>query len=384
VNARILLVQNFITEYRKPLFELMARRWDIRFLFYSDGGEWYWRGPVLDIGDLPGRYLPGIWVGRTRVAPGLIAELARQPFDVLIAIEIGKFTLPMSFAAAKLRRRPFILWAGIWKEPGGLLRRLARPMTRRIYQGADAIVTYGRHVSGHLVEQGVDPSKLFVAPQSVDPSRFPYGWSPIEPDTVQSIGHLRVRGPVVAFIGRLEPQKGPQLLVRAIARLKATGTRVNALLVGDGEMRPQLERMARDLEVQDDVQFAGRVPNDDLRAVYRSAGACVIPSLITQSFAEPWSMVANEAMLVGCPVIASTSVGAVRDGLLRDSETGVVFEEGDVPGLAEAIRSLVGDPETSRKISQAGREAVSEYSYERAVEGFEQAIEFATSGRRRP
>lgn len=375
---RILFVTNFITEYRRPLFELMARRWDVRFLFYSDGGEWYWRGPVLDIGDLPGRYLPGIWLGRTRVAPGLITEVGREPFDVLISGITGKFSLPTAFAGAKLRRRRFILWTGIWREPDGLMHRATRPLVRSIHRRADAIVTYGRHVSDHLTEQGLDPSKVFVAAQAVDPARFPHGWEPVQPATTRSIWGVEVTGPMVAFVGRLEAAKGPHLLVEAIAVLKAAGTPVTGLLVGDGPMRAELKQMRRELRVEDRVVFAGRVANTELHDVYRSASACIIPSLTTRSFAEPWSLVVNEAMLVGCPVVASSSVGAVRDGLVHHGRTGIVFDEGDVEGLAGAIRRVLHDPEASRTMSEAGLAKVSEYSYEAAVDGFERAIDLAT------
>ena len=169
---RVLFVTNVLTHYRRPLFAELSRRLPIRYVFFSDGGEWYWRSGHADPKGLNAVFLGGRWVGRTRVTPRLVSEVTRQPYDVVVASLVGKFALGTSFAGARLRRRPVVLWATLWTHPDTPFHRRTERVTSALYRGADAVVTYGRHVSAHVVANGADPARVFVAPQAVDLTLF--------------------------------------------------------------------------------------------------------------------------------------------------------------------------------------------------------------------
>jgi glycosyltransferase involved in cell wall biosynthesis len=296
--------------------------------------------------------------------------VARGRHDVVIKCINGKAALPLTYVAARLTRRRFVLWTGVWQHPRGLAHRIGRPLVRYIYRHADAVLTYGRHVSRHVAEQGVDPARIVVAAQAVDLTRF-------------SIDGTSAPGPAggqVLFVGRLEAAKGPQLLVEAWPAVVAAGIDARCTLVGEGPLRDALAARIAELGLTDQIRLAGSVPNADLPSVYRGADVTVIPSILTDDFAEPWSLAVNEAMGCGSLVIASTAVGAVRDGLVAGGCTGLTFPWGDVDALAHALIAALGDPRRRRELAAAGHAAVQSYSYAAAADGFARAVAIARAG----
>lgn len=367
---KVLFVTNVLTHYRVPLFELMRDRWDVTFLFYSDGGEWYWKGGSLSVDNLPAVQIPGFWVGKTRVVPRLVSEILTSKFDVLVQGAIGKFALPVGYGIARLKRRPIVLWTGMWHQPDSMAHRLSG----FLYKRADALVTYGRHVSSYVISHGADPAGVFEAVQSIETERFskPRGEHEREP-------YERIAGgdPLFVYVGRLEPWKGPQVFLSAIRSLDREGLKFKAIFLGRGADRDVLKGRARDWGLEDRVVFLDHLPNEALPAIYQTAEAVVVPSINDPVFQEPWSLVVNEAMAAGALVVASDAVGAVADGLVEDNVTGLTFPAGDVERLADKLRIvLIEDQVRTRLVSRAA-ERLRRYDYANAVEGFEAAISHA-------
>lgn len=353
---RLLFVTNLLTHYRKPLYETLASRTPVRYVFFSDGGEWYWRGEAATSGVLDAVTPRGWWVGRTRVVPGLAVEVLRGRYDVVVASLVGKFALAVSYGGARLRRKPVVLWATLWSHPGTTFHRRTERVTNFLYRDADAIVTYGRHVSRHVVARGADPARVFVAPQAVDLNVFKTDRKPYD-------------GPVrIGYVGRLEPEKGLPDLLAALRLLDDRGIAYRLTVVGDGSL---------------DVPSRGRVPNADLPAVYNDLDVVVVPSRLVPEFAEPWSLAVNEAMGCGAAVVASDAVGAVQDGLVADGETGLVFPHGDVAALADRLVTLACDAGLRKRLGDNGNGAVQAYTYEAAADAFVRAAQAALRTRER-
>ncbi|HVF04174.1 MAG TPA: glycosyltransferase family 4 protein [Frankiaceae bacterium] len=356
-RPRVLFVTNLLTHYRKPLFHELSRRLPVRFVFFSDGGEWYWHGTNSDPAGLNAVFPRGRWVGRTRVTPGLVAEMARQPYDVVVTSLVGKFALAVSYLGARARRRTVVLWATMWSHPETAFHRRTERITNALYRDADAIVTYGRHVSRHVVSKGADPARVFVAPQAVDLTLFRRDRPPYD-------------GPVrITFVGRLEPEKGVEDLLAAFRLLDERGVAYVPVIYGAGSV--------------DVPGGRGKVPNDQLPAVYNTADVVVIPSRLVPEFAEPWSLAVNEAMGCGATVVASDAVGAVQDGLVTDGETGLVFPNGDVVALADALERLATDAALRRRLAEAGHAAIQAFTYVAAADAFVRAAQAAISRDRR-
>jgi glycosyltransferase involved in cell wall biosynthesis len=169
----------------------------------------------------------------------------------------------------------------------------------------------------------------------------------------------RPDGPVVGSLGRLDSQKGYDVLLRAVAGLPD----VEVVLVGDGPERPALERLARELDVDGRLSITGwtaeprsRLPSFDVFA---------LPSRY-EGF--PLSIV--EAMLARLPVVA-TPAGSVAEAVSH-GETGLLVRPDDPGGLADAIHRLVKDPDERRRMGERGRAvALERYTAERMAASFE-------------
>jgi glycosyltransferase involved in cell wall biosynthesis len=361
----IALVTNYLTPYRMPLYALLARRHDTEVLCFG-GGERYipeWFRDLdrqLEHAPFPARRLHG---------PRGALALGRR-YEVIIAPFAGGAVLPAAYASARLHGRGFVLWASVWAWPRSLTHALTLPLTRRIYRDADAVIAYGEHVRRFVARARGSAGGVFVAPQSVEPELFAREVSAAEIESFRARHQLHP-GPCVLFVGRLVPEKGIAVLAEAWRRVRGAATLV---VIGDGPLADAVGRTPR-------ARLLGPLPRAELPVAYALAELTAVPSIPTPRFREPWALVCNEAMHQACPVVASSAVGAVAGGLVRDGDSGLVVPPGDPGALAAAIDRLLGDPDLRARLGAAGRRAVSGYTYEAMADAFEEAL--ATVARRR-
>lgn len=155
-------------------------------------------------------------------------------------------------------------------------------------------------------------------------------------------------------VGRLSEQKGQLVLLHALAVLAREGAPFRLTMVGDGPLRPQLERSIRELGLEQQVVLAGWMSNAQVRAAIREARALVLPS-----FAEGLPVVLMEALALGRPVI-TTYVAGIPE-LVTDQACGWLVPAGNIDQLAGAIRQCLDTPDTVVKAMGAtGRKRVLE------------------------
>ena len=119
---------------------------------------------------------------------------------------------------------------------------------------------------------------------------------------------------------------------------------------------------------------SARSPRERLPVAYAAADALVLPSIPTPRFREPWGLVCNEALHQGTPVVATTAVGAVAGGLVRDGETGLVVAARRPAALAAAIARLLADPALRARLGAAGRAALAGHTYAAMADAFGVAL----------
>jgi glycosyltransferase involved in cell wall biosynthesis len=273
----------------------------------------------------------------------------------------GRVALPASYLAARRARIPFVLWASMWSHPRTPAHALSWLPTRELYRRADAVVTYGRHVSAYVESRRGGRGNVFEAPQAVSAEQF---GAPVEPADLGGDGF------VLLFVGRLEREKGVEVLLEAWARA-GLSERATLAFAGAGPLRPE----------GPGVRVLGAVPRRDLPALYARADALVLPSIRTATFLEPWGLVVNEAMHQGTPVIASDAVGAVAGGLVRDGRNGLVAPAGDAQALAARIEALEANPELRSQLAVAAKEDVGAFSEQAWVKGMRDALHAVGAGR---
>ena len=360
---RAAFVTNVCTHYRRPLFEELGRRLDVDFFLTSKGNEWYTLGEYrARDGDFRVRPCPR--------AGALVRGLTLGGYDVVLANLAGRVAPLAAYAAARARGARFVLWVGIWAHPGGLVHRLSRPVARYLYRHADAIVCYGPHVAEFIRRESGRTEGVVCTRQAVDDARFR------TPVSRGQIAALRTElglgsSKVVTFVGRFEPDKGIDTLLRASAEAKHDHRLV---LVGKGSAEPKLRELAVELGIASRVRFPGYVSQDDLSAFLQASDVLVLPSIATPRFLEPWGLVLNEAMAAGTAVVATTAVGAAAGGLVVDGETGLVVPESDAIALAWALDRLVGDDVFRLSLAWAGNQHVRAWSFRAAADVFEEAL----------
>ncbi len=365
---RILFVTNFCPHYRVQTFELLAGRVGVEFVFFSRGEEWYWeRRHELRTGNFPWKAAKGARLGRL---------VWKADVEVILKDIDGPIPLLVTFLAAKLRRKPFVLWTGMWRHPRTLFHLLTYPVTRLVYAMSDAIVVYGEHVKRYLTSLGVAPDKIFIAAHAVDNAVY----ARVVPDEEQV--DLRRRfglgeRQVLLYVGRLEPIKGLDTLVAAYKQVAARDNML--VLVGDGSMRDSLRESVRRLGLDDQVVLAGYMSPTHTVAFYALATALVLPSVTVPAGKETWGLVVNEAMNQGTPVIASTSVGAAMGGLVQPGRTGEIVPERDADALAAALRRILTDPEYRLRLRRETRTVIAEWDNAKMVRGFLEAVRYAAA-----
>ncbi|HKS83377.1 MAG TPA: glycosyltransferase family 4 protein [Candidatus Acidoferrales bacterium] len=374
-SVRLAFVTNFCPHYRVKTFELLAERFDADFYFYSDGSEWYWQKQHgTQKGNFAHEYLRGFWLFGTRITPWLPASLRRGDYQAVIKCSDGRFALAATYLTARLSRRPFILWTGIWSNIDSMFHRIAAPAIRHIYRRASAIAVYGEHVKRYLVRMGIPGEKIFVAAHAVDNELYAQQVPAEEIWKLRAKLRLKPTDRVILFLGRLEECKGLKYLLEAFRRVKGDAALV---IAGDGTERTSLENMAVDFGIEDRIRFAGYVAPEETIPYYAMAYALAFPSVTMREGKETWGLVVNEAMNQGLPVIASDIVGAAAGGLVRDGVNGFVVPERDAATLARAIESLLASNRLREEMSANARRIIAEWDNEQMVQGFERAIAYA-------
>lgn len=179
------------------------------------------------------------------------------------------------------------------------------------------------------------------------------------PELFKPAAHRPQRPFTIGYIGRLVPEKGIDVLLKAAARLDGDW---RLRLVGGGTARDALAALAGSLGISEKVAFIGQLPSTDLPGEYHQLDALVLPSLTRPNWKEQFGRVLVEAMASGAPVIGSDS-GAIP-GVI--GEAGLIAPEGDEAALAGALRRLREEPALRADLIEKGRARfLAHYTHER-------------------
>jgi glycosyltransferase involved in cell wall biosynthesis len=183
------------------------------------------------------------------------------------------------------------------------------------------------------------PVPCHILPNPLDRNEFP-----LLPDQQKDKDLL--------FVGRLVSDKGCSIFIRALSELKSEGLEFGATIMGDGSEVGSLKNLAKDLEVDSQIDFAGLVTHDRAQAMRRHK-VLIVPSL----WKEPFGLVAIEGIACGCAVIAS-DIGGLPEAV---GPCGVLFEPGDVKSLASHIRELMQAAPAREAFVAAGAEHLKQF-----------------------
>jgi D-inositol-3-phosphate glycosyltransferase len=228
---------------------------------------------------------------------------------------------------------------------------------------SDAILANCEAEARELVElYGADPSRIELVPPGVDHAFFSPG---PRAGARAALSHLRLgTGPVLLFVGRIQPLKALDVAVQALAELEDPSAVL--MVVGgasgtDGsEEVERVRKLIADLGVADQVRFTDPQPHHLLSTYYRAADVQLVPSR-----SESFGLVALEAAACGTPVVAA-AVGGLRT-LVEHGRTGYLVDSADPSEYAARIRQILGDPDLERRLSAAAARRARDYTWSTAA-----------------
>lgn len=344
----VLFVTNHAPPFRVAAFAALHAREEVEFVLV--GGEARHGGGGTGRDDPP---FPVRHVGERAV--GALAASGR--YRAVVAGLSGRVALPSAWLGARRARVPFVLWATIWAHPRTAAHALSYLPLLRIYRDADAIATYGPHVSRYVREKGAR-GPVFEAPQAAD-AGF---WS------AEATEPRRQRPYQAVFVGRMTGEKGIAVLFPAWRASGLQAPTAALVLVGGGRFRAPSSATGA-------VHAVGPQPPEQVRNFYAGSDVVIVPSVPTRDFREPWGLVVNEAFHQGVPVIATDAVGAVAGGLVQHERNGLVVPARDAGALADALRRLHDDPELRRRLGEQARRDVAPYTPDAWAQGMTRALD---------
>jgi phosphatidylinositol alpha-1,6-mannosyltransferase len=304
--------------------------------------------------------------------PGLARRIDRLARDIDADVVVLDPALPLGLIGPHLAHPYGVLLHGAEVTVPGRLPG-SNLALRRVLRGAERIVAFGGYPAAEAERAAGGPLPLSIVPCGIDTTRF----RPLDDDERAA---TRARwgltdGPLVLSLSRLVPRKGMDVLVDVAARLAAEVPDLQVAIGGSGRDRDRLER--RVAAAGAPVRFLGRVPDDDLAAVYGAAD--VYAMLCRNRWAgleqEGFGIVFLEAAAAGVPQVAGDSGGAAEavahgvSGLVVDDPT-------DVAAVADVLGRLLADPELRARMAEAGRtRAVEAFDYDRLAPVLGDAIE---------
>ena len=235
---------------------------------------------------------------------------------------------------------------------------LLKPLINKIWSESSAVVANSEGLKELALESS--PSQdISVINNGINISDFKPDTNFINNNITNNHTYKKSKKLKIVCISRLIERKGINFLLEAIKKLK--NKNIKLILVGKGKQENKLQKLAKDLEITDRVEFKGYVDHDDISDIYQESDLFVLPS-----FNEGMSNALLEAMASGLPVI-STDTGGTSE--LIDGN-GILIQKGNSDEIAQAISTVMNDPETFKQMGLKSREIAETMSWEAVAEEY--------------
>ncbi|HEY3375011.1 MAG TPA: glycosyltransferase [Candidatus Aquicultor sp.] len=309
-------------------------------------------------------YIDGIKVtkvaslGRLRstpMAPGFIGQLKASGSDIY-HLHFPNPTGEIAFLIARPKGKLVVTYhSDIIRQK--VLLKFYNPFLERFLDRADRIITSSPNLIASSPYLRKVKEKCTVIPFSV-----PTDWLKLTPKIQARADELRKEhgSKIALFLGRLIYYKGVECLVRAWKDIDG-----KLIIAGDGELGPELRKLARELGITDKIAFVGTLSSEELAAYYHACDVFVLPSVESS---EAYGLVQLEAHACGKPVV-STNLPTGVPFVNKDGVSGLVVPPKDVPALAGAIQKLFEDDALCERLGcQAKQRFETEFSIDVMIE----------------
>lgn len=259
----------------------------------------------------------------------------------------------MMIPSARLASVPIVI--GSQRQLGDLISPFRNKVQNAVFRWCDRVVCNSRAAAACLQNAGLKTSKLVVIPNALPDAAFAEAAPalPSIPDVMR-----------VVMIARMnDPAKRHDVFLQGAALLAGKHPKLQFVLVGDGELRPGLQRMAADLGIASQTAFLGE--RHDIRDVLASSAISVLPSI-----SESLSNSIMESMAAGVPAVACKVGG--NEELIEDGVNGFLVPPGNATELAERIDRLVRQPELRSTFGARAQKDAERFRLDKVIRQYEQ------------
>ncbi len=295
---------------------------------------------------------------RLRFAGQALSEAVRWRPDLVICTHLSLG--PFGWMARALTARPY------WVVVHGIEAWDRLPFSKRMaLSHADRVIVTSVFSSEQIVKRhGIDPQRISSLPCTLDETLL--NVEPANNGLLQSLSDCQRVVLTVARMIASERYKGHDVVLRSLPSIVDKIPNLTYVIVGDGDDRPRLEKLTKELGLTEHVVFTGPVSDSELAALYRRSEIFVLPARTVvddrDSKGEGFGIVFLEAMAFGKPVIGP-DYGAPTE-IIRDGESGLLVDPEDTTSVAKGLLKLLSSREAACQMGQAGKEWVHRhYSY---------------------
>ena len=235
------------------------------------------------------------------------------------------------------------------------------PADKRVLKRFPRLIAVSSDIRNELIRYGADPARVQVILNGIDHRRFHY--SPALRESARAALNLAPTDVAIGAVGRLEPQKRFDLLMKAVVQLRSARPDLRLLIAGDGSLADELRRTVDELNLQPICRLIGHC--EDVPSFHHA-----LDLFVQSSDYEGTPNAVLEAMALGTPIVA-TDVGGTAE-LVSHGIHGLIVPPGHVQALGDAIDAALDDPTGARARAEAARERIEqELSFERRMQSVE-------------
>lgn len=374
-KQKVLIITNYPSPYRIPLFEKIAKKVDLCVYFTmvnDDDRDWELNFPyrfkykILTHFNLK---IEGKDILNYHFNPSIFKELLNNNYDIVISGGYSSLTSKIALLICKLKKVPFILWSGSTLYETSRMRKLAMPAIKLFIKNCDAFIVYGSRAKDYIKSFNIPEEKIFIAINVGDVSFFLEKNNILkgQKDRLLKENKIKTKRNIL-FVGRLIPIKGLNYLIEAFKKLNSEFQDLGLLIIGTGPLKHQLLDISKKCK---DIHFIGFIQPPELPNYYKMADIFVLPSTY-----EVFSIVTSEAMASGLPIVTTTNNGASED-IIINGVNGFTIEKNRSEEIYLALSKLFSDEKLMRDMGHNSLNLIEQkFNLNRTAEGFFNAFKY--------
>jgi glycosyltransferase involved in cell wall biosynthesis len=275
---------------------------------------------------------------------GILGHLLRGRYDLLLLdhVSLSPLGALAKLRSPRVRTVLFVHGVDVWDDPA--YRRASCLEKLFCRHCLDRVIAVSQYTAGRMQQAyAIPPDRFSILPNAIDLD------DAAQPSRTTPVGSR------ILTVSRLDEwEKGIAQVICALPLVVREIPEVQYIVAGDGILRPQLERLARDCEVESHVQFLGRVSDEQLLDLYCSSSLFIMPSQ-----QEGFGIVYLEAWKYGLPVIAGNRDAAIE--VIDDGINGLTVDPTSPNAIAQVITRLLASPTYAQQLGFAGHQKLRQH-----------------------